>query len=140
MLISDRQRLVAETGLLTLLGWMAVTIAFNNPPRQSSAGELPQLGARPTKESQTSSRPDKSISTGATSATVPSISALPSDLAPLSGPVHEPKIALPPLPTPLPKGTVIRMGTGVHVHPEPSLPPNCLTRSATGSSEHGPVP
>jgi len=133
MLLTERQRVVAEAGVLTLLGWMAATIAFNNPPRQSNGAQDPPPRLDVGKTNSASQNAAVDVDDDGRGA-------LPPGLHSLAGLTHEPKVKLQAAPPTLPAGTVIRMGEGVHKHPEPDVPQPCLNRSSTGASGLAPVP
>lgn len=125
MLLSDRQRLVAEVGVLTLLGWMAGTLAFDT--RGEGAGARATAVASPR--------------TARASAEPASMSeALPREPEPVAVTPAGPGVALTPISPPAATGTVIRMGEGVDVVHGSTGPEPCLTRSVGGATKGGPVP
>ena len=136
MLLSDRQRLVAEAGLLTLLAWMAVTIAFGKTPRASNAGQALELKPAPRID-RTKALEDR-LMTEFDPRQSPA--GLPPDLALLEDLIEQPEVTLPAAPPTVPSGTVVRMGEGVYTHPAPRVPGERILRGHGGAKHIGPVP
>lgn len=140
MLVSNRQRVLAETGLLTLLAWMALTIAIQDPPRRLNAGDIPQLIAphaqrgKPKAESVTPVG-ETTASDAAGTAVTPIVTRLN---AIIGKPKNEPIIEAQSVA--MPKGTVIRMGSGVVPAAKPKASDSCQLRDSNGKTRHGPVP
>lgn len=142
MVISNRQRILAETGLLTLLVWMGVTLAIGEPPRQSTAGDVPMLIGPSASRAKTRT-PEPSVTSEETPMDVivpdPAVQPIVTRLnAMISEPAPELEV-----PTPaetVPDGAVIRMGGGMVNRPRKAPPLDCFVRDKNGYLRHGPMP
>lgn len=140
MLLSNRQRLLAETGLLTLLGWMALTIAIQDPPAPTR-GDIPQLlapysqrQAKAPASEQPAAVEEAAATDGATTVT-PIVTRLNAIIREnQAGSAERTEPVLPP------EGKILRMGTGLVEEKKSEIPRDCVLRDATGKTRHGPMP